>query len=80
MRHISLVLNCPLFVLGGTVGMHPALRDATQKILDQWMVPGSPRLVRSTLGKDAQLRGSVRAALEAARAHINPSAIGVNSD
>ena len=68
--NISLVLNCPLFVLGGTVGMHSALCDATQKMLDQWIVPGSPRLVRSALGTDAQLIGSVRAALEAARASV----------
>jgi glucokinase len=66
--NISLVLNCPLFLLGGTVGMHPALRDAAQNMLDQWFVPGSPRLVRSTLGTDAQLLGCIRAALDIARA------------
>jgi glucokinase len=63
--NVSLVLNCPLFVLGGTVGMHSALCDTAQRMLDQWIVPGSPRLVRSTLGTDAQLFGAVRAALEA---------------
>ena len=78
--NVSLVLNCPLFVLGGTVGMHPALCEATQKMLDQWMVPGSPRLVRSSLGTDAQLLGSVRAALEAARARIILPSICTNSD
>ena len=78
--NIWLVLNCPLFVLGGTVGMHSALCDATQKMLDQWIVQGSPRLVRSTLGTDAQLLGSIRAALETAQASIVPSAICANSD
>jgi glucokinase len=78
--NVWLVLNCPLFVLGGTVGMHSALCDAAQKMLDQWIVPGSPRLVRSTLGTDAQLLGSVRAALETAHANIIPSAICANSD
>lgn len=78
--NISLVLNCPLFVLGGTVGLHSALCDAAQKMLDQWRVPGSPRLVRSTLGTDAQLLGSIRAALEIAQACIIPSAICANSD
>jgi len=73
--NISLVLNCPLFVLGGTVGMHPALCDSAQKMLDQWIVLGSPRLVRSTLGTDAQLLGSIRAALEIAQACIIPSAV-----
>jgi len=65
--NVSLILNCPLFVLGGTVGMHPALCDAAQKALDQWIAPVSPRLVRSALGTDAQLFGAVRAALEAGR-------------
>ncbi len=78
--NVSLVLNCPLFVLGGTVGMHSALCDATQKMLDQWIVPGSPQLVRSALGTDAQLLGSVRAALEAARARIILPSICANSD
>ncbi|MFZ0303647.1 MAG: ROK family protein [Terracidiphilus sp.] len=78
--NIWLVLNCPLFVLGGTVGMHSALCEAAQKMLNQWIVQGSPRLVRSTLGTDAQLLGSIRAALETAQASIVPSAICANSD
>ncbi len=65
--NISLILNCPLFVLGGTVGLHPALCDAAQRMLDQWIVPGNPRLVRSTLGTDAQLFGTLRFALDSAR-------------
>ena len=67
--NISLILNCPLFVLGGTVGLHPALCDAAQKVLDQWIVPGSPRLVRSTLGTDAQLLGTLSFALDLARSN-----------
>jgi glucokinase len=78
--NISLVLNCPLFVLGGTVGLHPALCDAAQKMLDQWIVSGRPRLVRSSLGTDAQLLGSIRTALETAHACIIPSAVCANSD
>jgi glucokinase len=62
--NISLVLNCPLFVLGGSVGTHPALCDATQEILMQWELRGSPRLTVSSLGADAQLQGAVRAALD----------------
>lgn len=61
--NISLVLNCPLFVLGGSVGMHPALRDATEEILKQWDLRGTPRLCISSLGADAQLQGAVRTAL-----------------
>ncbi|MGD0910885.1 MAG: ROK family protein [Terracidiphilus sp.] len=78
--NISLVLDCPLFVLGGTVGMHPALCDAAQKMLDQWIVSGGPRLVRSSLGTDAQLLGSICAALQIAQASIIPSAVCANSD
>jgi glucokinase len=78
--NISLVLNCPLFVLGGTVGMHSALCDAAQRLLDQWIVPGSPRLVRSTLGTDAQLLGCVCAALETAHAYTIPSSTLAKSD
>ena len=66
--NIFVVLNCPLFVLGGSVGIHPALCDATQNVLDQWNVPGCPRLVISHLGANAQLLGAVRAALDTADA------------
>lgn len=68
--NISLILNCPLFVLGGTVGLHPALCDAAQNMLDQWIVPGNPRLVRSTLETDAQLFGTLRSALDLHRTHL----------
>lgn len=33
--NMALVLNCPLFVLGGGVGMHPALFEATETILGE---------------------------------------------
>lgn len=63
-KNIFLVLNCPLFVLGGSVGMHPALCDATRENLEQWNLRGAPRLAVSSLGADAQLQGAVRAALD----------------
>ena len=62
--NISLILNCPLVVLGGSVGMHPALCDATREILNQWDLQGVPRLTVSSLGADAQLQGAVRVALD----------------
>jgi glucokinase len=62
--NISLVLNCPLVVLGGSVGAHPALCDATRQIMGQWNRQGAPRLTVSSLGADAQLQGAVRAALD----------------
>jgi glucokinase len=68
--NISLVLDCPLFVLGGSVGMHPALCDATQKILSQWKRHGRLHVVRSALGGDAQLMGAIRVALDTANANL----------
>jgi glucokinase len=64
--NMTLVLNCPLFVLGGGVGLHPALCDATQMLLEKWKVRGRPQLTRSTLGADAQLMGALRLALDTA--------------
>lgn len=74
--NISLVLNCSLFVLGGGVGLHPALRDTVQSIVDQWNIRVRPRLVRSTLGTEAQLLGAIRAALDAVSAYA-PSGAAV---
>ena len=62
--NISLVLNCPLVVLGGSVGAHPALCDATREILSRWDLQGAPRLKISSLGANAQLQGAIRAALD----------------
>ena len=64
--NMSLVLNCPLFVLGGGVGLHPALFSATQNMLQQWAVRGRPQLIPSLLGADAQLTGALRLALDTA--------------
>ena len=62
--NMALVLNCPLFVLGGGVGMHPALCSETQKMLGQLNMRSEPQLMRSALGTDAQLMGAVRLALD----------------
>jgi glucokinase len=64
--NISLVLNCPLFVLGGGVGKHSALQEAAQNVLQQWHVRGQPQVIASALGADAQLMGAVRLALDMA--------------
>lgn len=64
--NMSLVLNCPLFVLGGGVGLHPALCAATRGMLQQWAVRGRPELIQSELGPDAQLMGALRLALDTA--------------
>ena len=62
----SLILNPPLFVLGGGVGIHPALGDATRPILDELRARVQPKLLPSSLGADAQLIGAVSVALETA--------------
>jgi glucokinase len=67
---LAIVLNCPLFVLGGTVGMHPALWSATREILAQRDKRAQPELLRSTLGPDAQLHGAIHLALETAVSRV----------
>jgi glucokinase len=71
--NIALILNCPLFVLGGGVGVHPALHNATQSILAQRSARVQPQLVRSALGPDAQLTGAIRLALQTADSRLTLS-------
>jgi glucokinase len=59
---IVLILNTPLFVLGGSVGLHTALRDRTQAVVDKNARRLRPRLTLSTLGGDAQMMGAIRLA------------------
>jgi glucokinase len=59
----SLILNSPLFILGGGVGVHPALGQATQAILRKRLAQVHPQVVHSALGADAQLVGAVFQAL-----------------
>ncbi|WP_263367817.1 ROK family protein [Edaphobacter bradus] len=69
--NIALVLNCPLFVLGGGVGSHPVLHEAAQQILIDWNTRVQPQLARSRLGSDAQLIGAIRLALHTANDAAN---------
>jgi glucokinase len=64
--NISLILNSPLFVLGGTVGIHPALGDATRAVLHERRAQVQPVLIPSGLGTDAQLIGAIFLALQTA--------------
>ncbi len=68
--NLAVVLNCPLVVLGGSVGMHPALWKLTQEILVQRDKRVQPKLVRSTLGPDAQVNGAIHLALDAAASRV----------
>lgn len=62
----SLVLNCPLFVFGGGVGVHPALRRAVRQLLHATSARVQPKLVVSALGEEAQLIGAICLALRTA--------------
>jgi len=53
-------------VLGGSVGIHPALVDATRQVLAERGERVQPRLIRSALGADAQLIGAIFMALQTA--------------
>jgi glucokinase len=68
--NLAVVLNCPLFVLGGSVGMHPALWKLTQEILAQRDKRVQPRLLRSTLGPDAQVNGAIHLAIVTAASRV----------
>jgi glucokinase len=64
--NLSLILNCPLFILGGGVGIHPALRDAVRVVLEERSIRVQPRLLVSALGTEAQIAGAICLALEIA--------------
>jgi glucokinase len=68
--NLAVVLNCPLFVLGGSIGMHPGLWKTTQEILAKRDKRVQPKLVRSTLGPDAQLNGAIHLAIETAGSRV----------
>ena len=66
----SLILNPPLFVLGGTVGVHPALGDAVRLVLDERRARVQPKVICSALGADAQLVGAIQLAIETANKRL----------
>lgn len=61
--NVSLILDSSLVVLGGGVGNHPALLEATQRVLEQNEF-ARPQLALSRLGGDAQLHGAIWLALK----------------
>ena len=63
--NLSLILNCPLIVLGGELGMCEALFAETRALVEKNEF-ARPRLAISHSGKDAQLLGAVRLALQSA--------------
>jgi len=63
----SLILNSPLFVLGGSVGVHPALGAATRVVLEERRGRVQTNILHSALGADAQLIGAIFLALQTAK-------------
>jgi predicted NBD/HSP70 family sugar kinase len=78
--NMSLVLNCPLFLLGGGVGMHPALGNATRSALEHWHRRGHMQLIHSALGAEAQLIGAVRVALDTANDSRGEIALSISNE
>lgn len=76
--NVSLVLSCPLFVLGGTVGLHPALGNAVQAALRRREDRAHCRVSCSILGADAQLYGAIRVALDTAVARESQAGLRGN--
>jgi glucokinase len=60
--NMTLILNTPLFILGGSVGLHAALRNRTQSVVDAHARRLRPQLAPSSLGNNAQLIGAIRLA------------------
>jgi predicted NBD/HSP70 family sugar kinase len=77
--NVCVVLNSSLVILGGRVGSHPALLEATRAILDRNEF-SRPRLALSGLGREAQLSGAIWLALHAAEEKILPFATGPTED
>jgi glucokinase len=63
------VLNCPLFVLGGGVGLHPALLREVKRLMAEWQIHSTVQITQSALGPDAQLFGALRLAFDTAQSH-----------
>jgi glucokinase len=64
--NISLVLNCPVFVLGGSVGLHPALVGEISATLRELNTRVQPEIAASRLGVDAQIVGAIFRAIKVA--------------
>jgi glucokinase len=71
--NVCIILNSSLVVLGGRVGSHPALFEATRRIVDRNEFC-RPRLALSALSRKAPLYGALWLALSAAEAKIFPPA------
>lgn len=71
--NVCVVLNSSLVILGGRIGSHPALFEATRRIVEHNDF-ARPRLAASALGSEAALHGAIWLALDVAEERILPSA------
>ena len=62
--NIAMILNCRLFVLGGSIGLHPVFAEATRAHLVDQGLRFEIHLEASALGAEAQITGAVFQALE----------------
>ncbi len=69
--NVCVILNSSLVVLGGRIGTHPALFDATRHIVERNEF-SRPLLAVSSLGREAQLYGAIWLALSIADAKVLP--------
>lgn len=69
--NVCVILNSSMVVFGGRVGSHPALFEATRKIVERNEFC-RPKLALSTLGREAQLFGSICLALHEAEKSVLP--------
>ncbi|MGH9378680.1 MAG: ROK family protein [Terriglobia bacterium] len=76
-NNVCVILNSSLVVLGGRIGTHPALYEATGRILERNEF-SRPRLAVSSLGREAQLFGAIWLALNVADARILPSPVNAH--
>jgi hypothetical protein len=58
--------QCPLFVLGGGIGMHPAFGAAVREVVCSFNPRVQPSVLPSSLGTEAQLTGAVFQAIRIA--------------
>lgn len=70
--NIAMILDCRLLVLGGSVGLHPGLVEATRVHLAERGAQFKLKLEVSSLGTEAQIAGAVFQALEIAKSSPTP--------
>jgi predicted NBD/HSP70 family sugar kinase len=66
---ITAVIDPELIVLGGPLGSHPLLLAGAQRVLDD-LAPAPTKIVASSLGDNAPLRGALELARRHAREHL----------